>query len=112
MSRLARAGQPAGEGEGRSQAATRAAGLEALLSPSLPPFPGSRPARSRLLTPIHPQPGPSRNVEVGRKGLGPLPSKHTPISSPVSASVGHLAVKGTRDRDSITQVEVGVLLPP
>ncbi|XP_063468664.1 uncharacterized protein [Symphalangus syndactylus] len=41
---------------------------------------GSRPAWSRLLTPTHPPPGRSRNVEVGPKGLCPLPVKHPPAS--------------------------------
>nr|XP_024643957.1 uncharacterized protein LOC112424085 [Macaca nemestrina] len=71
---------------------------------------GSRPAWSRLLTPTHPPPGRSRNVEVGPKGLCPLPVKHPP--SPTPRSGRGCGAWVTWGRRTPHHGEVEVLQPP
>lgn len=112
VSCLARAGQPAAEGEGRSQAATRAArtGGFAFLLPSLPFQEAGQPraGRSPQLTPSL---GRAGMWKLAGRARAPSPPKTHPSQSPGSVNLGHLG-RGAPDQDSITQDEVGVLLPP
>ena len=112
VSCLARAGQPAAEGEGRSQAATRAArtGGFAFLLLSLPFQEAGQPraGRSPQLTP---RLGRAGMWKLAGRACAPSPPKTHPSQTPGSANLGHLG-RGALHRDSITQDEVGVLLPP
>ena len=112
VSGLARAGQPAAEGEGRPQAATRAArtGGFAFLLPSLPFQEAGQPraGRSPQLTPSL---GRAGMWKLAGRACAPSPPKTHPSQTPGSANLGHLG-RGAPDWDSITQDEVGVLLPP